>query len=94
MPDPNAMIDALSRIAADPQQRVYVLMDGARFDDLPGMLASAKLHHRSLYRNVQDAELLRAGPWLVNPYRKPDPAVNAWGALPPEVGDVPCRIMQ
>jgi Domain of unknown function (DUF4123) len=78
----NVMLEALFRIAADPHKRVYALMDGARFDDLPGMLTTAGLSHRSLYRNVQDAELVRAGPWLVDPYRLPDPAVNAWGGLP------------
>jgi hypothetical protein len=57
-------------------------MDGARFDDLPGMLTTAGLSHLSLYCNVQDAELVRAGPWLVDPYHLPDPAVNAWGGLP------------
>jgi hypothetical protein len=78
----NEMSGLLKRIAADPAQRVYVLMDGARFDDLPGMLAAAGLSHRSLYRNVQDAELIRAGPWLVDPYRDLDPAFNAWGGMP------------
>jgi Domain of unknown function (DUF4123) len=89
MPNTNAMFDALSRIAADPKLRVYALMDGARFDDLPGLLAAAGLSHRSLYRNVQDAELVRAGPWLIDPYHKPDPALNAWGGLPPAGGDAP-----
>jgi hypothetical protein len=87
MPATSATIDALRRIAVDPGQRLYVLMDGARFDDLPGMLSAAGLSHRSLYRNVQDAELVRAGPWLLDPYRRPDPAMNAWGGLPPAGGD-------
>jgi hypothetical protein len=87
MPATSAMIDALRRIAVDPGQRIYALMDGARFDDLPGLLDSAGLSHRSLYRNVQDAELVRAGPWLIDPYRRPDPAVNAWGGLPPAGSD-------
>jgi hypothetical protein len=76
------MLDALARIAADPARRVFALMDGARFDDLPGTLAASGLSHRSLYRNVQDAELVRAGPWLVDPYRMPDASVNAWGGVP------------
>jgi hypothetical protein len=76
------ILEALRRIAADPQKRVYALMDGARFDDLPGMLAAAGLSHRSLYRSVQDAELVRAGPWLTDPYRHPEPTLNVWGGLP------------
>jgi hypothetical protein len=76
-------LDEVFHIAADPGRRVYALMDGAQFDDLPDMLMSVGLSHRSLYRNVQDAELVRTGPWLVNPYCKPDPALNVWGGLPP-----------
>jgi hypothetical protein len=76
------ILQALHRIATESEKRVFALLDGARFDDLPGMLAAAGLSHRSLYRNVQDAELVRAGPWLVDPYRKSDPAINAWGGLP------------
>jgi hypothetical protein len=86
MPESNNLLDALARIGVDPSKRVYALMDGARFDDLPGMLAASGLSHRSLYRNVQDAELVRAGPWLVDPYRAFDPALNAWGGLPLENG--------
>ncbi len=79
------LADVLS-IARDPARRVFVLADGARFDDLPGALAASGLSHRSLYLNVQDAELVRAGPWLIDPYRQLDPAQNAWGGLPPVSG--------
>jgi hypothetical protein len=83
MANGSEMLGFLSRIVGDSAKRVYVLMDGARFDDLPGMLAAGGLYHRSLYRNVQDAELVRAGPWLVDPYRDCDPTLNVWGGLPP-----------
>lgn len=73
------------RIATDPARRIFALADGARFDDLPGALAACGISHRSLYRNVQDAELVRAGPWLIDPYRQPDPTFNAWGGLPLEL---------
>jgi hypothetical protein len=86
MSDAGMILEALRRITADPALRLFALMDGARFDDLPGMLAAAGLSHRSLYRNVQDSELVRAGPWLVDPYRAFDPAANAWGGLPLENG--------
>jgi hypothetical protein len=86
MPDSGPLLDTLNPIGVDTAKRVFVLMDGARFDDLPGMLAAAGLSHRSLYRNVQDSELVRAGPWLVDPYRAFDPAANAWGGLPLENG--------
>jgi hypothetical protein len=77
------LLEKVLELAVDPARRLYALLDGARFDDLPGMLTAAGVSHRSLYRNVQDAELVRAGPWLVDPYRKPDPGINAWGGLPP-----------
>jgi hypothetical protein len=80
-----ALIADVRRIASDAARRVFVLVDGARFDDLPSALSAAGIAHRSLYRNVQDAELVRAGPWLVDPYRQLDPARNAWGGLPSEV---------
>ena len=57
-------------------------MDGAQFDDLPDVLARAGLAHRSLYRNVQDIELVKAGPWLIDPYHLPDPVANVWGGMP------------
>jgi hypothetical protein len=82
MPGTDLILETFRRIGSDPAERVYVLMDGARFDDLPGMLAAVELSHRSLYRNVQDAELVRVGPWLVDPYREPEPATNMWGGFP------------
>jgi hypothetical protein len=79
-----ALLAEVQRIVRDPARRLFVLADGAQFDDLPGALAAAGISCRSLYRNVQDAELVRAGPWLIDPYRQPDPTLNAWGGLPPE----------
>jgi hypothetical protein len=78
------LLNDVLRIARNPARRVFALADGARFDDLPGALAASGLYHRSLYLNVQDAELVRAGPWLIDPYCQPDPALNAWGGLPPK----------
>jgi hypothetical protein len=86
--DQSAILAEAQLIVRDSARRLFVLADGARFDDLPGALAAAGIAHRSLYRNVQDAELVRAGPWLIDPYRQPDPGLNAWGGMPLEtVGD-------
>jgi hypothetical protein len=81
-----ALLVDVQRIARDPARKVFALVDGARFDDFPGVLAAAGICHRPLYRNVQEAELVRAGPWLIDPYRLPDAALNAWGGLPPASG--------
>jgi hypothetical protein len=72
----------LLRIAIDPSCKVYAIVDGALFDDLPLALTEAGIAHRSLYRNVQDVELIRAGPWLIDPYHLPDLDVNVWGGMP------------
>jgi hypothetical protein len=84
--DSAALLADVLSIGRDATRRVFVLADGARFDDLPGALAASGLSHRSLYLNVQDAELVRAGPWLIDPYRQFDPVQNAWGGLPPKSG--------
>ena len=49
--------------------RIYAVMDGALFDDLPRLLESEGLAHRSL---CQEDELALGGPWLVDPYHLPD----------------------
>jgi hypothetical protein len=70
------------RLATNLTRRVYAVLDGARFDDLPAALNEAGIAYRSLYRNVQDVELIRAGPWLIDPYHLPDPYLNVWGGMP------------
>jgi Domain of unknown function (DUF4123) len=77
-----SLLDAVLQVASDPARRIYAVMDGAQFDNLPAELASFDLAHRSLYRNVQDIELVKAGPWLIDPYHQPDPMANVWGGLP------------
>jgi hypothetical protein len=77
---------ALQRCADDPERRIFPVLDGAQFADLPSELAKLGVAHRSLYRSVQDVELLRVGPWVVNPYRYLSPLANAWGGMP--LGDI------
>ncbi|OAS24295.1 DUF4123 domain-containing protein [Methylobacterium platani] len=43
----------------------YAVIDGGLFDDLPGALRRAGLFGRSLFLDHADAEIERAGPWLV-----------------------------
>jgi hypothetical protein len=57
-------------------------MDGAQFDNLTAELANLGIAHRSLYRNVQDIELVRAGPWLIDPYGIHVESTDVWGGLP------------
>lgn len=49
--------------------RIYAVMDGALFDNLPRLLENEGLAHRSLY---QEDDLALGGPWLVDPYHLPD----------------------
>jgi hypothetical protein len=76
------LLKTILQIVADPGRRVYAVLDGARFDDLPLDLAAQGIAHRSLYKNVQDIELVRAGPWLIDPYHGFDATLNVWGGLP------------
>jgi hypothetical protein len=80
------LLEAILPILADPARRVYAVMDGARFDDLPLELAAQGIAHRSLYKNVQDIELVRVGPWLIDLYHGFDPSLNVWGGLPTDGG--------
>jgi hypothetical protein len=82
-----ALLTVISPIASDPSRRIYAVMDGARFDNLPAELANLGLAHRSLFRNVQDIELVKAGPWLIDPYHQPDAMTNVWGGVP-SAGDI------
>lgn len=77
-----ALQQVMNHVLADTSRRVYAVLDGARFDDLPFELSTAQIAHRSLYRNVQDIELVRAGPWLVDPYHGLNAALNVWGGIP------------
>ena len=43
----------------------YAVIDGAQFENLPGMLRFAGFSARALFRSPGDARLERAGPWLV-----------------------------
>jgi hypothetical protein len=76
------MWSEIKPIVNDPSRRVFAIVDGALFDDLPSTLKLAGIAHRSLYLSVQDAELIRAGPWLIDPYHRPDPDLNVWGGIP------------
>ncbi len=76
------LLRAMAAYVENPQYRIYAVLDGAQFDDLPGALAKADIAHRSLFKNVQDAELVRTGPWLVDPYHRPASGANVWGGLP------------
>ncbi len=55
-------------LAAQPDKRIYAVMDGALIEDLPDKLEQGEFVHRSLYRNDTEANLVTIGPWLVNPY--------------------------
>ncbi|MEP7456974.1 DUF4123 domain-containing protein [Phyllobacterium sp. SB3] len=52
-----------THIARD--SRVYAVLEGALFNDLPTQLSVAGIAHRSLYRGG-DRNLIVGGPWLVN----------------------------
>jgi hypothetical protein len=67
----NGLAGELKRLIGDANWRVFAVLDGAQFDDVSAELAAADIAHRSLYINVEDEELVDAGPWLVDFYHKP-----------------------
>lgn len=69
-----ALLARLREISQQPDRRLFVVMDGARFDNLPVLLRAADVAHRPLYRHAGgDYSIVTGGPWLVDPSR---PAVS------------------
>ncbi|MCO6391657.1 hypothetical protein GTW25_11505 [Aliihoeflea aestuarii] len=80
-----ALLVHLSKLASDPGNRIFAVMDGAFFNDIGSELRDAGITRRPLYRYGGNYSVVVGGPWLVNPYRdnsagNPDRAVNspAW----------------
>jgi hypothetical protein len=62
-----AFLARLSEIVDGCDQRIYAVMDGARFGGLPSWLSAAGLSHRPLYRQKgMDTAVVLGGPWLVS----------------------------
>jgi hypothetical protein len=65
-----ALVKSVSELASDADRRVYAVMDGSQFNDLPRLLKQADVSHRPLYRSAGgDYAVIVGGPWLVNPYQ-------------------------
>jgi Domain of unknown function (DUF4123) len=60
-----AVAQTLAATLNSMEQPLFAVLDGALFDDLPGILRQADLKHRSLFIKPEDGEFERAGPWLV-----------------------------
>lgn len=69
---------ALDSHVADPDKRVFAVIDGAKFPDLPTRLVKASVAHFPLYQG-SDRDLIEAGPWLVSLYRFHAPADDFYG---------------
>jgi hypothetical protein len=67
--DPQPHIpEPIRKAIAEPDRRVYPVLDGALFDDVSALLAARRVAHRSLFIKSIDYETVRVGPWLANPY--------------------------
>jgi len=65
-----ALLKSVSELASDPDKRLYAVMDGSQFKDLPRLLKQADISHRPLYRYAGgDYTVIVGGPWLVDPYQ-------------------------
>jgi len=73
-----ALLKAVCELAANAQKRVYAVMDGSRYDDLPKLLKGANVAHRPLYRYAGgDYDVVLGGPWLIDPYQSATPTFTA-----------------
>jgi hypothetical protein len=64
------------KMAAARERRVYAVFDGALFEDVSALLAARLVTHRSLFIKSADYEMVRAGPWLADPYVGFDPTLH------------------
>lgn len=72
-----ALLKSVSDLVSDPDKRVFAVMDGSQFDDLPKLLKAANVSHRPLYRYAGgDYAVILGGPWLINPYQPALPATT------------------
>ncbi|TDW37105.1 hypothetical protein EV128_101580 [Rhizobium azibense] len=62
-------LEIVEEIATHPERRIFAVMDGAQFDDLPARLKQAGVSHRPLYRYAGgDYAIILGGPWFIDPY--------------------------
>ncbi|NTJ44616.1 DUF4123 domain-containing protein [Agrobacterium larrymoorei] len=65
-----ALLSTVSELVSDADKRVYAVMDGAQFNDLPSLLKHINVSHRPLYRHAGgDYSVILGGPWLIDPYQ-------------------------
>ena len=65
-----ALLSAVTELISDAGKRVYAVMDGSQFNDLPSLLKQINVSHRPLYRHTgSDYSIILGGPWLINPYQ-------------------------
>lgn len=83
--DPSARLRAT--VLAFPGQR-FAVVDGGHFEDVPGLFRRARLFARSLFLDHADAEVERAGPWLVGLDQSP----GALDEVLRLVGDQPAAV--
>ncbi|KQZ95188.1 hypothetical protein ASD74_14540 [Rhizobium sp. Root564] len=76
-----ALLKAVCELAVNAQKRVYAVMDGSQYSDLPQLLKEANIAYRPLYRYAGgDYDVVLGGPWLIDPYQS---------ATPPFIGTSP-----
>lgn len=67
----------LTEAASKSGQRIFAVLDGARFNNLPAMLRHANLAHRPLFRHAGgDYAVIVGGPWFVDPYTPAIPSAT------------------
>lgn len=80
-------LDHLSKLACDPDLRIFAVMDGAFFQNVNANLRDAGLASRALYLHRGNQAVVIGGPWLINPYQHNtavDPQPPAWTAISEE----------
>lgn len=89
-----ALSKAISELCEADDKRIYAVMDGSQFENLPRLLKNADVAHRPLYRYAGgDYSFILGGPWLIDPYHASIPPTSLKPMSDGDDGDVSDEVL-
>lgn len=89
-----ALSKAISELCEADDKRIYAVMDGSQFENLPRLLKNADVAHRPLYRYAGgDYSVILGGPWLIDPYHASVPPTSLEPMSDGDDGDVSDEVL-